>query len=274
MGRFEIPKQCKGITRRGSRCSINSGKTVIGSEGQDLAAPLRAGCDYCRAHLPTLVAKPCQVEDSLVFYLDFETSGLDIFSDHIVEFGLLCETGECFSTVCCPPVMTPGPHVHGIANEEVSLGPPFVIAFERMVRFINELLLITVEGAMESDASSQEELLPVRFKERPPEVVLVAHNGYKFDFPFLLSECHRNSIDWSAALGDWKLVDTLEIVKAIHPELYGGCPKLQCLLQKTHCRDLQAHRALDGCHYQMQHRLVTASLSFHLFGVTMVSWVF
>ena len=89
MGRFEIPKQCKGITRRGSRCSINSGKAVIGNEGQDLAAPLRAGCEYCRAHLPTLVAKPCQVEDALIFFLDFETSGLDIFSDHIVEFGLL-----------------------------------------------------------------------------------------------------------------------------------------------------------------------------------------
>ena len=93
MGRFELPQQCKGITRRGSRCSINSAKAVIGSEGQDVAAPLRAGCEYCRAHLPTLVAKPCQVEDALVFYLDFETSGLDIFTDHIVEFGLLCETG-------------------------------------------------------------------------------------------------------------------------------------------------------------------------------------
>ena len=89
MRRFEIPKQCKGITRRGSRCSINSGRPVIGSEGQDLAAPLRVGCEYCRAHLPTLVAKPCQVEDALVFHLDFETSGFDIFSDHIVELGRL-----------------------------------------------------------------------------------------------------------------------------------------------------------------------------------------
>ena len=165
MRRFEFPKQCQGITRRGFRC----GKPVIGSEGHDLASPLRAGCVYCRAHLPTLVAKPRKAEDALVFYLAFETSGLDIFSDHIVEFGLLCETGECFSTVCCPPVMTPGPHVREIANEELSLGPPFAIAFERMVWFITELLLITVEGAIESDASSQQELPPVRFKEPVPQ---------------------------------------------------------------------------------------------------------
>ena len=123
---------------------------MIGSEGHDLAGPLRAGCSYCRAHIPILVALPCQVDDALVFYLDFETSGLDIFSDHIVESGLLCENGECFSTVCCPPVMTPGPHVHGISNEELCLGPPFVIAFERMVRFIECLLLVSIDSEDES----------------------------------------------------------------------------------------------------------------------------
>ena len=109
------------------------------------------------------------------------------------------------------------------------------------------MLLISVE----SDDSSEEGELPlVHFKERSPDVVLVAHNGYKFDFPFLLSECHRNSLDWGTVLAEWKLVDTLDIVKAINPEVYGGCQKLQCLLQKTNCRQLQAHRALDCCRRQ------------------------
>ena len=244
MGRFELPQQCKGITRRGSRCSINSAKAVIGNEGHDLAAPLRAGCSYCRAHLPSLVAKPCAVEDALIFFLDFETSGLDIFSDHIVEFGLLCENGECFSTVCCPPVMTPGPHVHGISNEELCLGPPFVIAFARMVHFIECLLLVSIDS--EDESSEDGELPTTRFKEQV-EVILVAHNGYKFDFPFLLSECQRNCLDWAKVVADWKLVDTLDVVKSIDAEVYGGCQKLQCLLQKTDCCNLQAHRALDDC---------------------------
>ena len=94
--------------------------------------PLRRGCDYCLAHLPVLVTEQTAWDastDVLLFYLDFETSGLDIFADHIVEFGMLCESGECFSTVCNPPVLTPGPHVHGIDNEELLAGPAFEEAF-------------------------------------------------------------------------------------------------------------------------------------------------
>ena len=88
--------------------------------------PLRHGSDYCVLHLQTLVTAPCAVADALVFYLDFETSGLDIFTDHIVEVGLLSETGECFATVSCPPVLTLGPHVHGISDEELAVRPAFI----------------------------------------------------------------------------------------------------------------------------------------------------
>ena len=90
-----------------------------------------------------------------------------------------------------------------------------------------------------------DELVPLRFKESPSEVVPVAHNGYKFDFPFLLSECQRNGLDWGEVNKSWRFIDTLDLVRAIDPEVFGGCQKLQCL---RHCTDVQAvraHRALD-----------------------------
>ena len=184
MERFVIPNQCHGVTRRGSRCGISSRSSFVGGDGRDLAWPLRHGCDYCLVHLQAMVSTPCTVAEALVFYIDFETSGLDIFKDHIVEVGLLCASGECFSTVCCPPIMTPGPHVHGILDEELVLGPSFPQAFTRMTEFVDALILISVQ----SDDSSDEDVLPLHFRESPPDVVLVAHNGHKFDFPFLLDE--------------------------------------------------------------------------------------
>ena len=74
--------------------------------------------------------------------------------------------------------MTPGPHVHGISNEELCLGPPFVIAFARMVHFIECLLLVSIDS--EDESSEDGELPATHFKEQV-EVILVAHNGYKFD---------------------------------------------------------------------------------------------
>ena len=243
MKRFSLPHQCHGVTRRGKRCTISTGTPFVGSDGRDLSWPLRHGSDYCLVHLQALVSRPCSAQDEgMLFYIDFETSGLDIFQDHIVEIGLLCETGECFATVCCPPVMTPGPHVHGIPNDELALGPSFAEALKRMVNFLETLIVISVQN--EDSSSEDDELLPLRFKECPPEVVIVAHNGYKFDFPFLLSECHRNDID-CGEFRSWRFADTLDLVRAMDPELFGGCQKLQCL---RHCADIgefQAHRALD-----------------------------
>ena len=245
-------RQCRGTTRRGVRCSISSANkfTSSNNDQRDLAMPLRRGCDYCLVHLSVLVTEKSMCEETLIFYLDFETSGLDIFTDHIVEFGVLCDSGECFSTVCCPPKLTPGPHVHGIANEELLAGPTFKEAFERMMNFVNGLCLTSVPSESSSDDNSEglpsHDLRVTSFRDPAPDVLIVAHNGRKFDFPFLLSECHRNSLPWQRELTTWNYVDTLELIKAVGVDVYGGCSKLQCLLQRTNSFGLQAHRALDG----------------------------
>ena len=103
-------RQCLGTTLRGVRCSISSTSKFAGKDGRDLALPLRRGCDYCLAHLPVLVTEQTAWDastDVLLFYLDFETSGLDIFADHIVEFGMLCESGECFRSFAILPCLPP-----------------------------------------------------------------------------------------------------------------------------------------------------------------------
>ena len=111
-----------------------------------------------------------------------------------------------------------------------------------MVEFVQNLQVIV----METGESSDDELPTARFKQPALEIMVVAHNGRKFDFPFLLSECHRNELVWDDVV-TWVFVDSLEVVKAVDAALYRGCPKLQCLLPALAQGDdsLQAHRALD-----------------------------
>ena len=242
MQRLSLVQQCKGTTRRGNRCSFTSAKPFLDNDGKDVTLPLKLGFEFCLMHLPLLVATPRQVADAIVVYIDFETSGLDVLGDHIVEIGLLSEQGQCFSTVVRPPELKPGPHVHGIDNDELIQGPWFREAFRRMVDFVKYLQM----HDMEANETSEEELPAARFKHPEPEVLLVAHNGRKFDFPLLLSECYRNGLAWDDIV-TWVFVDSLEIVKAAEADLYGGCPKLQCVLSALACGEgsLQAHRALD-----------------------------
>ena len=244
MHRISIADQCKGTTRRGQRCSLTSTKPFLDVDGKDVTLPLKLGCGYCLMHLPMLVATPRRVTDALMFYMDFETSGLDVLNDHIVEIGLLSEKGHCFSTVVRPPELKPGPHVHGIDNHELCQGPSFREAFIRMVDFVQHLQVID----MQASESSEDELPTARFAHPIPEVVLIAHNGRKFDFPFLFSECHRNELAWDDVV-NWVFVDSLEIAKAVDAEVYRGCPKLQCLLMALASDEvsLKAHRALDCC---------------------------
>ena len=143
--------------------------------GTLICEPLKNGSPYCKLHLRIFCTKPASVEDPLLFYLDFETTGLDVLQDHIVEIGVLSEHSECFSTVVCPPVFGNGPNVHGILEEELREGPSFAEAFKRLLRFCENV----AESAVCDDASSEEdEVTPTILKESPPRILLVAHNGF------------------------------------------------------------------------------------------------
>ncbi len=240
--RIRTPLQCAGQTRAGKRCSITGDCNMKDASGAFIAEPLKNGASCCKLHLRIFCARPARVEDPLLLYLDFETTGLDILRDHIVEIGVLCEHSECFSTVVCPPTFADGPTVHGIPDEELREGPCFRDAFGRLLRFCRNLAENAVTAG---DSSEEEEARPPTLKDAPPQVVIVAHNGVGFDFPFLCSECYRNDI-LLESLCRWRFVDSLEVVRAIDD--VGGCVKLQCLLRHlAREEELRAHRALDDC---------------------------
>ena len=216
---------------------------MVDDRGNQVSEPLRLGARQCRLHLQLFCTWPASADDFLVFYLDFETSGLNVLEHHIVEIGVLCENLACFSTVVCPQVMSEEVAVHGISNEELKQGPQFVDAFLRMCRFCENLAEVALE---EDDSSSDGEALQ-SLRERPPKILICAHNGMNFDFPFLCRECIRNGID-VGKLGQWRYADSLDIFRAMDSELHGGCVKLQCLLRSLASNvQLHAHRALDDC---------------------------
>ena len=114
-------------------------------------------------------------DDPLLFQLDFETSGLSIMENHIVEIGLLNDLSSAvFSTVVCPPLLIEGPTVHGISNDELQAGPVFGQAFQRMLDFVTG----SCESLLEDnfDSSDDEVAQPI-LKNSGVQVVICAHNG-------------------------------------------------------------------------------------------------
>ena len=109
--------------------------------------PLLRGAARCIFHVELFVTRLATATEPVIAYLDFETSGLNIARDHIVEIGLLEHyTSAVFSTVVCPPSLsTPGPSVHGIADDELKQGPAFTTAYHRMVSFLETLLINSVD---------------------------------------------------------------------------------------------------------------------------------
>ena len=164
-------------------------------------------------------------DQPVIFFIDYETTGLDILNDHVVEVGVVSEAGACFSTVICPPVFVQGPAVHGIDHAELAQGPSFAIAQSRMTAFIQHI----VDNAVEDSRP--------HLKENA-QAVLCAHNGRAFDIPLMFCECLRNNLQPPAS---WCYVDTLEVTKALNLP----CVKLQCLRRLVSDTSLRAHRALD-----------------------------
>ena len=236
MRKLQSCVQCQGITKAGRRCSIDSHSKMKNERGKLVGEPLLHGSRFCSIHAQIFQYEPVIITSpTLLFFLDFETTGLeqltvrtraracthahvnarsnhvrrlDVLVDHIVEIGLLeCEGSAVFSTVVCPPQLPPEevPTVHGISVDELRQGPCFAVAFHRMVSFIRNLMEMAIQ---EPDDSSCDECAALTLSESPPRVVIVGHNIYRFDLPILLSECHRNAIQF----------DALETRLSIHPQ--------------------------------------------------------
>ena len=109
---------------------------------------------------------------------------------------------------------------------------------------LDEFLRYAALSVLDSDEDSDDGRSPAAMKQ-DLEVCLAAHNGAKFDFPFMLQECLRAGVG-QAAMSSWVYVDTLDVLRATDGA--GECAKLQCALRVC-CGPptLRAHRALDDC---------------------------
>ena len=131
--------------------------------------------------------------------------------------------------------------VHGISSEEIAEGPSFVEAWALFLQWIDGLLNTAVLES-DGDSSDAEAHLP-RVPERPPLVILAAHNGIRFDFPLLLCEVLRHRLP-CAPFEDWVFVDTLVALQVLARR---SCLRLQCLAMRVMADTGRSHRALDDC---------------------------
>ena len=212
--------------------------------GRFVAEPLRNGCNFCMMHTVLFPREPVPAPISIVVaYIDLETDSLDVISGKIVEIGTLVDGSHAmFSTVVHPgyDAHLDDVSVHGIPHEELQRGPNFAEAFTRLEQFLQYAAL----SVLDSDDDSEDGRSPAVMKQ-DVEVCVVAHNGAKFDFPFMLQECLRAGIV-PASMLSWVYVDTLDVLRAT--DRAGECAKLQCALRVC-CGSptLRAHRALDDC---------------------------
>ena len=225
------------------------------ASGRLVGLPLRHGAQHCRFHAKVLceTASSTECKDNVLFYIDLETDGLDVFRDNIVEIAALeSASGAAFCALVRPPVQaTQSPTaaaVHGINEAELQEAMPFKQVFKLWVQFLDA---VANSALVSDDSSSSQEAEGVPTLPFPtPQIQLAGHNGRAFDFPMLLSNCVRKGCAVEH-LGRYAYIDTLDVCKAMSgTSRSGGCMKLQCLLQGCCCYGsgaLQAHRALDDC---------------------------
>ena len=121
------------------------------------------------------MGRPC------FFFLDLETTGVDVACDQIVEIAC-CHAppdprcpGACFSTVVRASAEDTAFHVHGIDPNEIAAGPVFGVAWSRFLAFVENLQMATVQDRSDSECEWEEG--PPRLPNEPTKVVMAAHNG-------------------------------------------------------------------------------------------------
>ena len=113
--------------------------------GRLIGAPLLHGGNYCRLHARPFCAFPADFDGpAVILLLDVETTGVDVASDQIIEFAAFDIRGAAFSTVVKASARDTAFHVHGIEATEMQQGPPFVVVWPRLVRYVEELQRLSV----------------------------------------------------------------------------------------------------------------------------------
>ena len=77
--------QCEGTTRAGRHRSITNTCSMVDAASQKLVCePLKRGGRHCLFHACLFCVKPAVLGDAIIVFLDLETTGLSVLTDHIV----------------------------------------------------------------------------------------------------------------------------------------------------------------------------------------------
>ena len=242
--------QCEAITKAGRQCAITVNSTFQDGHGRCVSEPLRRGGRKCllRLELFCTLPSPLWQSDFCIFWLDFETSGLDVLCDEILEVAVTDDRSNAqFATTVRPMHVPDGPPgVHGIEEDELLTSPPFHEVFPRLLLFLNSIVENSLEESDSSDGDSTDNAGRfLNLKSPSPRALLVGHNAMKFDFPMLVSECLRHNCNLFE-LAEFYYCDTLPILRAVGAHIADGCARLQCMARCCNSAGGErAHRALE-----------------------------
>ena len=245
--------QCEGITKAGHRCNITSKTEFRDGSGRLVGGPLRHGSRVCLLHSNLFCTVPVhEPSEFVVFFIDLETSGLDVLHDEVLEIAITAHLSCAqYSTTVLPVRLPEGPGVHGIDQDELLSGVTFACGFNRMVAFLQTIINDTMfnrfdsqnvlmDNHCETDSLSQQTFCSCS----RPIALLAGHNGLKFDFPMLVSECIRHGCD-IRLLTEFYFCDTLQLTRVFSGVIGDSCSRLQCLARCCHCCTKRQHRALE-----------------------------
>jgi DNA polymerase III epsilon subunit-like protein len=153
------------------------------------------------------------------FFIDTETTGLDVSSARLTEIACMKETGESFQQLVNPQVEIPEICVslNGISNEKVANEPKEDEALKKLLDWIDE-------------------------KAEGKQVRLIAHNS-EFDEKMIRAACERHQIKWP--YDNWYC--TLKSVRINFPEWKQKGPNqynLSSCIKNLELPEFNAHRAL------------------------------
>ena len=160
--------------------------------------------------LPTRRQNISQVDMDHVIYVifDLETTGFSKDRHHIIEIAAKIlgpdstpvDNGT-FHSLVRPPSPIPGmiTELTGISNEDVARAPALPEVLFSFIHFMRDTTTT----------------FHVEKKIRIDNIVLVAHNGKRFDIPFLLTSMERNNLPnmWSEEPRFGLSIDTVELSK-------------------------------------------------------------
>jgi DNA polymerase III epsilon subunit-like protein len=128
---------------------------------------------------------------AIVVFLDLETTGIDVARDRIVELAATQAPadprleGSSYSTVVSvdPQILKErggeAAAVHGITDEEISLGPCFREAWARFLQWVEGLLNTAVVESLDIDTDTDDDEPRAQQLEESPVLLMAAHNGVR-----------------------------------------------------------------------------------------------